>query len=146
DQFTFILGSFGKLDGRTGSGAAAYAGQDSFLLVHAARKGDGVVVCDRDHLIDDGEVEDIRHEAGADALNLVRARFDRLACHGLRDDRAVSRLDRHALRGRFSRLDDLTDAGDRAAGAHAGDEYIDLSVGVPPDFLGGNFAVNLGIG
>ena len=39
-----------------------------------ARDVEGGLVADRDHLVDDGAVEDLRHEAGADALDLVRAR------------------------------------------------------------------------
>ena len=37
-------------------------------------------------------------------------------------------------------------AGDRAAGADAGDEDVDLAVGVAPDFLGRGLAMDFGIG
>ena len=43
-------------------------------------------------------------------------------------------------------LEHLADAGDRAAGADAGDEDVDLAVGVVPDLLGGGLAVDLRIG
>ena len=38
------------------------------------------------------------------------------------------------------------DAGDGAAGAHAGDEDVDAAVGVVPDLLGRGDAVHLGVG
>ena len=40
----------------------------------------------------------------------------------------------------------FADAGDRAAGADAGDEDVDLAVGVAPDFLGRGLAVDLRVG
>ena len=49
---------------------------------------------------------------------------------------------RSGLRG-FSTC---ADAGDRAAGADAGDEDVDLACGVVPDLLGRGAAVDLGIG
>ena len=39
---------------------------------HLARHGEGGLVADRQHLVDQVAVEDFRHEAGADALDLVR--------------------------------------------------------------------------
>ena len=36
--------------------------------------------------------------------------------------------------------------GDRAAGAHAGHQHVDLAVGVAPDLLGGGAPVDLGVG
>ena len=44
------------------------------------------------------------------------------------------------------RLQHLADAGDRAAGADAGDEDVDLAIGVVPDFLGRGPAMDLRIG
>ena len=46
----------------------------------------------------------------------------------------------------FALLDDFGDAGDGAAGADAGDEDVDLALGVAPDFLGGGGAVDGGVG
>ena len=40
---------------------------------------------------------------------------------------------------------DLADAGDRAAGADAADERVDLPAGVAPDLLGGRPPVDLGV-
>ena len=40
----------------------------------------------------------------------------------------------------------LAHAGDGAAGADAGDEDVDLAVGVAPDLLGGGVAVDLRVG
>ena len=47
---------------------------------------------------------------------------------------------------RLARLQHLADAGDRAAGADAGDEDVDLAVRVVPDLLGGGAAVDVRIG
>jgi hypothetical protein len=40
----------------------------------------------------------------------------------------------------------LPGAGDRAAGADAGDQDVDRALGIVPDFLGGGLAVDLGVG
>ena len=97
-------------------------------------------------LVDDVRVQVLGDEAGADPLDLVTAGLERLALHLLRDDRRGDRLDRDRLEARLARLDDLGHAGDRAAGADAGDEDVDLAVGVLPDFLGGGRAVDLRVG
>ena len=47
---------------------------------------------------------------------------------------------------RIARLQHFTDAGDRTARAHARDEEIHFAVGIAPDFFGGGFAVDSGIG
>jgi hypothetical protein len=67
----------------------------------------------RDHLVDDAGVEHARHEAGAKALNLVRAGL------AAGEHRRRGRLDRDGLEAGLARLDHLRHAGDRAAGAHA---------------------------
>src|SRR5205823_1202316 len=116
--------------------AAADAAQDALLPRQPARHLEGRIVVDLDHLVDDAKVQHAGNEAGADALDLVRAGLERLAVHLLRDDRAVRRLDGDRLEARLARLDDLADAGDGAAGADARDEDVHLAVGVAPDFLG----------
>ena len=82
----------------------------------------------------------VGHEAGADALDLVRAGL------AARQDRRILRLDRDDLRDGLARLQHLADAGDGAAGADAGDEIVDLAVGVVPDLLGRGAAVDLRVG
>jgi hypothetical protein len=50
------------------------------------------------------------------------------------------------LHRRLPGLEDLADAGDRAAGADAGDEDVDLPIGIAPDLLGGCAAMDGRIG
>ena len=47
------------------------------------------------------------------------------------------------LHARLAALEHFAHAGDRAAGADAGDDDVDLAVGVAPDFLGRGLAVDL---
>ena len=49
------------------------------------------------------------------------------------------------LRAGHALLEHLTDAGDGAAGADAGDEVVDLALGVADDLLGGGLAVDRGV-
>ena len=100
----------------------------------------GVLVADRDRLVDHRAVEHLGDEAGADPLDLVRPR--RAAGEHRRgggldgDDEGLGRaLPEHP-----------PDAGDRPARADPGDEGADLAVGVPPDLLGGRAPVDLGVG
>ena len=59
------------------------------------------------------------------------------------DSAGSTAIDLHAG---LARLEHLADAGDGAAGADAGDDDVDLAVGVVPDLLGGGLAVDLGVG
>ncbi len=61
-------------------------------------------------------------------------------------DGRVLRLDRDHAHARLAALQYLADAGDRSAGADAGDDNIDFAVGVVPDFLRRRAAVNFRIG
>ena len=63
-----------------------------------------------------------------------------------RQHRRGVRLDGDALEAGLARLDHLAHAGDGAAGADAGDQDVDLAVGVAPDLLGGGPAVDLRVG
>ena len=53
---------------------AGDADEQPLVLGGAAGPVDGLILVDRHHLVDDLEVEHLGHEAGADALDLVRAR------------------------------------------------------------------------
>jgi hypothetical protein len=73
--------------------------QDSFLPGEAAGVLDSLFVR---HLFDDinqREVEHLRYEAGADALDLVGTRLERFAGERLREYRAGGRLDRYREMG-----------------------------------------------
>ena len=100
----------------------------------------GIVRLDADDLVIDLRVEHSRHKAGTDALDWVRPLLP------ARQHRRGIRLDGHHLERRLARLDHLAHAGDRAAGADAGNQVVDLAVGVAPDFLGRGAAVDLGVG
>ena len=60
-------------------------------------------------------------------------------------DGAVGRLHRHDVQIGLAWLQDLADAGDRAAGPDAGHEDVDVAAGVVPDFLGGGASVDVRI-
>jgi hypothetical protein len=85
-------------------------------------------------------VQHLRHEAGADALDRVRA----LGAFG--EHRRCLRLHGDRLETGLAFLDDFGHAGDGAAGADAGHQDVDLAVGVAPDFLGRRAAVDFGVG
>ena len=72
--------------------------------------------------------------------------LQRLAGAALGNHRADGRLDRHDLHARLARLEHLADAGDRAAGADAGHEDINLPGRIPPDLLGRGAAMDFRIG
>ena len=72
-------------------GAGRDAARNALELRHEARGVEGGLVADRHHLVDDRAVEHLGHEAGADALDLVRARL------AAGEDRRVLRLHRDDL-------------------------------------------------
>ena len=88
---------------------------------------EGIVIRDSDDLIVDLRVERLRHEASADALDLVRASLT------LREDRARLRLDCDDVDALVLLLEVVADAGERAARAYASDEGIDFAVEVVVD-------------
>ena len=98
------------------------------------------LIADDDDFVDHAAVEDGGNETGADALNLVRAGLP------AGENGRILRFDRDDLHARLARLQNLADAGDRPAGADAGDDNIDLAVGVVPDFLGCRAAVDFRVG
>ena len=91
-------------------------------------------------LVDHAAIEDRRNEAGADALDLVRPR--RAAGKNGR----VFGFDRDHADAGLAGLQNLADAGDRAAGADAGDDEVDFAVRVVPDFFRRGAAMDFRIG
>ena len=104
------------------------------------RRVEGGLIADRDHFVDHAAIENGRRETGADALDLVRPRL------AAGQNRRIFRLDRDHLEARPARLQHLADAGDRAAGADARNDDVDLAMRVVPDFLGGGAAMDVRIG
>ena len=109
-------------------GAARASGQDALGHRQAARHEEGLAVGDGDPAVDDPGVERLRPEVLADALDevgpdvLLAARVDRADRVGADDDHA-----------RVALLEVAPGAGDRAAGAHAGDELRGSAGGLLPD-------------
>ena len=99
------------------------------------------LVGDREDLVDQAGVEDIGDKAGADALDRVLARLA-AGQHG-----TGLRLDRHdSERMVLFFLDVTADARERSARAHAGDEHVDLAIGVVPQFRPGGLEVDRRVG
>ena len=148
---TMVLPAFsGCLARRTATAAAAPLEMPDRMpssLRQAARVDDRLLVGDLLDRVDQREIEHIGHEARADALDLVRAGLERLAGALLGQDRARGGLHRHRKdRLALGVLDVARDAGDRAAGADAGDENVDRAVGVVPDLRTGGLFVDRRIG
>src|SRR5208337_100116 len=85
-------------------------------------------------------VEDARHKAGADPLNLMRSRLS------ARQDRRFFRFHGNHFEAWLARLQHLPNASDRAARPDTGNDYVDRPLRVVPDFLGRGPPVNLRIG
>ena len=62
------------------------------------------------------------------------------------DDRRIGGFDRVGLERRIFCTDMACDAGDGPAGADAGDQDIDLPVGIFPNLAAGGFLVDGGVG
>src|SRR3546814_17315301 len=98
-------------------------------------------VCSSDlDLVDQRGLEIVRHEAGADALDLVRAGLA-AGEHG-----AVLGLDGNHPQPRLARLQRLADAGQRAAGADGGDDDVDTAGSDAPDLLSCGAEVDFRVG
>ena len=109
-------------------------------MAHGAAGGKSVVVLDGDDLVIDLGVEDVGHKTGADTLDLVRAGLT------LREHRGSGGLDGDNLNLGVLLLEELAHAGHGTTGADAGDEDVDLAVGVIPDLGAGRGLVDGGVG
>src|SRR3569833_850236 len=87
-----MLGLLGETGGGRRGGAARTARLYAFFASEAARVADRILVAHGLDAVDQRHVEYCRHEACADALNLVRRRLERLAGAALRQRRACRRL------------------------------------------------------
>src|SRR5690606_24736414 len=79
-------------------------------------------------------------EAGADSLDAVTTRL------AAGDDRRSGRLDRERLEVWVVLANEASDAGDRAPGADAGDDRVDLMAGIFPNFRSGRRFVDRRVG
>src|SRR4029077_8049802 len=93
-----------------------------------------------DDLVDYLAVENLRHEASANPLDLVRAG------HSTREHGRCRRLNADDPDVRPALLEHLPHTRDRAAGPHARNERVDLTIEVAPDLLRRGPAVDLGVG
>ena len=135
-----VLGTFCHLERGMERGPCRDSHQDALLFRDPPGCSACVLVGDLEHLVDQLSLQDIRHEACADALNLVRPGL------AATQHRGVYWFDSNGFEAWLATLDHVGHAGDGAAGADAGDEHVDLSVRVVPDFLGGRPAVHLRVG
>ena len=104
------------------------------------RTGVGVLVGDRDDPVNHIRGIGLRHEAGADALDLVLARGS------AGEHRRTGRLRSEDLYGGIVLLESLSGAAYGPAGPDAGDEDIYLAFGVLPDLLPGRPFVGRRVG
>ena len=146
DQISLIFWAFCDLHSYVKIGAGRDPDKHTFFFADAAGHGEGVVVTHGDHLIDDIQVEIVRDEACARALNFVGAGFDGLTCAGLGDYGGVLGLNSNSAESFFAAFDDFRNAGERSTGADGRNEDIDQTICIGPDFFGGGFSVNGGVG
>src|SRR5690606_7643934 len=147
DGLAGVTGHVRVTYGHCGRRAARDPRQDALLAREAARVLERLLVRHLLDGVDQRQVEHLRHEARAEALDLVRARLQRLAAARLREHRAPARLDRDRLDLPAARvLDVARDAGDRAARADAAHQDVDRAVGVVPDLGAGRGFVDRRVG
>ena len=99
-----------------------------------------------DGLIDKIHVQHVGDESRTDALNLVRARLERLTRRRLGQYRALGRLDGDGLNRWLEGLQCAGQTGNRAASTYAGNDDINRSVSVAPDFLGSGLLMHGRVG
>ena len=121
-------------------GARGNADRNALEPSDQPRRVERSLVADGDDLVDHSAVQNRRHEAGADALDLVRSR------RAAGEDGRILRLDRDHAHARLAAFQNFADAGDRSARANSRYDDIDLAVCVVPDFLRGRATVNFRIG
>ena len=94
DHLACKLRLVGEAYSSSGRSPAGDPDQDALLPGKPPGKLERLVARDLLHLIDDGEVEGVRDETGADPLNLVRPGLELQTGELLRDERALPGLDR----------------------------------------------------
>jgi hypothetical protein len=145
DAFSGAGSSGGHLEGRPGGGAAADSAKQSFGASELAGGFCCVFVGDGNHFINDAEVQVGRDKSWADTLDGVASGADGLSGASLGDDWAGGGFDGDSMQFWISLFEHFTDACDSTSGADSGDEDVDVSGGVAPDFFGGGAAVDFGV-
>src|SRR5665647_1276054 len=140
DELARVLGPAGNLVGCRECSAGRDTDQQTLFLRSTPRPLNGGLGIDVDDLVVDLTVEDLGHEVGTEALNLVRAGSTAV------EDRGLFGLDADDLDLGVASLEDLADARDGATSANACDEDVDCAVGVLPDLFRGGLAVDLWVG
>mmetsp|Transcript_36430 Transcript_36430/g.89823 ORF Transcript_36430/g.89823 Transcript_36430/m.89823 type:complete len:223 (+) Transcript_36430:560-1228(+) len=140
DELAGVLGALGELDGGHGGGARGDAHQEPLLQRQLLGHLDGVVGPHLHHLVQQLRVQDAGDEAGADALDLVRAGA------GARQHGGLPGLHRHHLDVGVLALEVAPRARDGAAGAHAAHQDVDLPCRVLPDLRPRGLEVHLRVG
>src|SRR5581483_358610 len=92
-----------------------------------------------DDLVDVVGAQNVWNEPRADALGFMRRRLS------TREHGALRWLDRDHAKARLPGLNVFVHTGESAAGSDAGDQDVDLAIGVVPDFGPGGFTMNLWI-
>src|SRR5581483_1962056 len=113
--------------------------QQPFLLGHAPRHLDRIIVGDGHNIVNEIGAQDFGNETRTNALNLVRARL------ATRQDGTICRFHSNDFEVLLERANVFANAGQCAAGTHAGNQNVDFAIGVVPDFRPGGLAVNFRI-
>ena len=126
--------------------AARAADEEALEAREVARHEEALLVVDAHDVVEDLQVHRRREEVLADALDLVR---ERLGDAPLLDEVVVERphrIDADDLHAGHLLAQELAGAAERAAGAHAGAEDVELAAGLLPDLRPAREVVSLGVG
>src|SRR5690606_4655755 len=122
------------------AGAGGDADEDAIGPGAAAGHGNAVFLAHLYGAAEDGGIEHLGDNAGADALEAV------LSLSPAADGRGFFRLDGVYLKARELGLEHFGTAGDVATGTHAGDQVVEAVGEVGENLGGGGVAVNLDVG
>src|SRR5262245_37606945 len=136
DELALVLRPLGHLQGGPAGGAGGNAAHQALVAGQLASQVRRILVLDLDHFVDHLQVQDVGNKPGADALDGVLARLQRLARQALGDDGAVGWLYGNHFHTGPAGFEHFAAASDRAAGAHAADHDVYGAGGVAPDLLG----------
>ncbi len=115
-------------------GTAGDADQYPLLPGQPSGKIDRLIAGYRFNPVNQAQVKGFRYEAGADPLDFVGGRLQRLACQLLADDRTFGRFNRHREDLLALLLLDIAgDTADGAAGADPGYQQVNAAIGIDPD-------------